>query len=319
MSCRSIQLLILIFAINLCLAVAFAPTAFCQDDEGRWLRVLTNEDSIIDVDRFSLELERAQVIRADFRTTFSKSIPPVGTPGNSHAARLDSIQFRVSDRRYRVRESKFFDASGHVVSSSSTPGTDVWNLAFGRTGSALFSAATQLRPFGSWKVVSYRYASGGGPSVDEPPELKALLGSGMYLAFDKVQMAGLTCRSPVLEPTVMKDEEFSTQVGTSLRSIGMADKADVIYLHCKASYSDLTSEQRPTLKRRQTGVPGSTNSSNQLHRSDYQPNVADYALNKFPATTLILRRSDDKILVLWDGVFVELERAMNVFLPRSYQ
>ena len=323
MSCRSIQLSILIFAINLCLISAFAPTSFCQVVEGRWLRVLTNDDSIIDVDRFSLVLEPAELIRADFRTTFTKPITPIGTSGNSYAARLDSIQFRVSDRRYQVRESKFLDASGHVVSSRSVPSTDVWNSALGRTGSALFSAATQLRPFGTWKVVSYRYASGEGPSMDESPELKALLGSEMYLAFDQVQIAGVTCRSPILEPSTMKDEEFSTQVGTSLASTGMADKADVIYLRCKGrrqtSYSDLTPEQRPTLKRRQQGVPGSRDSSSQLSFSDNKPHVADYAPNKFPATTFILRRSDDKILVLWDGVFVELERATNVFLPRSYQ
>ena len=322
MGFRSIQLSILTFALNLALVGMLATTGSCQDVEDRWLRILTDDDSIIDVDRFSLVLEPAQVIRADFRTTFSKPLPPISNSGNSYMFRLDSIQFRLSDKRYQVRESKFVDASGHVVSSRPVKGADVWKSASGRTGSALFSAATQLRPFGTWKILSYRYAFGEDPSKNEPPELKALIGSAMYLAFDKVRLAGETCDSPVLEPTVMKEEEFSRKVGTSLASIGMGDKADVIYLRCKgrsqSNYSDPSPDLRPTLKRRQQGVRNPANSSDQPRPSDYQLVVDDHVTPKFPPSTLILRRSGDKILLLWDGVFIELERTANVFLPRSY-
>src|SRR4030095_10001057 len=233
MSFRVNRLLIGKLSILFCLVGLLAVTSISQDNADRWLRVLTDEDSTIEVNRFSLVLEPDQVIRADFRTTFATPMLLKGTQGGSYQSRLDSIQFRLNDKRYRVRESKFVDSSGHVLSSSSKGASDEWKSAWGRTGSALFSAATQLRPFGTWKIVSYKYASGENPSKSDPPELKALLASGMHLAFDHVRVADLNCDSPVLEPTVMTDDEFSQRVGTSLKTMGIADSVNVLYLRCQ--------------------------------------------------------------------------------------
>lgn len=312
------------------LLVSFsAMTVWSQDNEDRWLRVFTDEDSVIEVNRFSLVLESDQVIRADFRTTFVEPVPIMGTQGGIAQSRLDSIQFRLDNKQYRIRESKFVDSSGHLLASNSSVASNVWKSAWGRTGSALFSAATQLRPFGTWKVVSYRYASGDNPSKNDPPELRGLVGFYLYLGVDRVQVDRSTCSYPIFEPAVMKDEEFARRFGSSLASIGMADNSNALNLRCKSGHRRTTSYEplppdetpvlrRPTLKRRQ---PGSrpADSSNQPVVNDYIPMSAkEQVPTNFP-TTLLLRQSDSRMLMLWDGVFLELERATNTFHPRSFE
>ena len=283
-----------------------ALTGLSQDHADRWVRVITDEDSTIEVNRFSLLLEPDQIIRADFRTTFTNPVLLLGEPGRSYHTRLDSIQFRLYDKRYRIRETKFVDNDGRVLSSRSTDGPNVWKSAWGRTGSALFSAATQLRPFGTWKIVSYRYASGEKPSDNDPPELKLLLDSGMYLAFDHVRVADLNCDSPILEPKVMSRDEFSRRVGISLETIGIADSVNALYLRCHGR-STISSD---ILKVGRQATPILRSPSN---RTLINERVATY----FP-TILMLRPSDDRMLMLWAGVFLELERTRNIFLPRSY-
>lgn len=283
----------------------FAVTCVSQSGADRWLRVLTDEDSITEVDRFSLVLEPDQMIRAEFRTTFTKPVPLSGKSQARYQSRLDSIQFRLEWRHgYRVRESRFIDNSGQVVSSSSPANADKWKPVAGRTATALFSAAIQLRPFGIWKIISYRYSSGEGPSKNEPPELKGLVGSDMYLVLNSVRVGNIACDSAILEPTVMTDQEFSRRVGSSLESVGMADKANAFYLRCMEREKSFGHSAPVQLGKSGLFIGG--------------PSNRPLSPSKFPAATLMLRRSHDRILMLWDGVFLELERTKNIFLPRSY-
>ncbi len=43
--------------------------------------------------------------------------------------------------------------------------------------------------------------------------------------------------------------------------------------------------------------------------------LACKAKDNFPAQTIVLRLPGNKALILWEGVFLELERSKNLFLP----
>lgn len=253
--------------------VLSVPTGLAQNNADQWLRVFTEEQSIIDVNRLSLVLEQDQVLRAQFRT---KLVKPEAVPGKSavkYQTRLDSIQFSVKDRRYRIAESSLLDAADKVVSSYSPTGTSGWKPLWGRTVHRLFNAASQLSPFGNWKVRSYRYASGEPSASDDPTELTSLVGTDIWLSLHSVRVGKENCNSPVFEPKTLTNEEFTLRIGSSIKSLGIPwDRIEAIVLICAAK-------------------------------------------DTFPSQTIILRLPGNKALMLWDGVFLELERPGNLFLP----
>lgn len=248
-------------------------TSSAQNNTDQWLRVFTDEESLIDVDRTSLVLEQNRVISAQFRTKFLKPETVPGKPEIKYQTRVDFIQFSLKDRRYRISKSNFLDALGNVVLSYSSSGTNRWKPLWGRTGSRLFSAASQLQPFGIWRVVSYRYASGDPASDYDPQELTSLVGADILFNLDRVVIRKETCSSPLFDAKTITNEEFVKRVGSPFESLGiLTDKLDAILLVCESK-------------------------------------------NTFPSQTFMLRLPNNRSLMLWEGVFLELERTKNLFLP----
>lgn len=248
-------------------------SGFAQNNVDPWLRVITDEESVIDVNRSSLVLEPNRVIRAEFRTQLSKPEVVPGKLGVKYQTRLDSIQFSLTDNRYRIAKSNLLDASGKTVMLYSTTDANKWKSRGGRTASRLFSAAGQLPPFGVWRVVTYRYASGELPSVQDPPELTSLVGSDILFSLDRVVVRNETCSSPVFDPKAITNEEFVKRLGSSITSLGIASgKLEAILVACKSR-------------------------------------------TNLPVQTFVLRLPGNKALMLWDGVFLEMERTKNIFLP----
>lgn len=220
--------------ISVFLVISIIATP-AQANSSLWLRVFTSEYSIIEVNSFSLVLEQDQIITAQFKTVFSRPEPVPGKPGLKYQTRIDSIQFNINDSHYRISESKFLDAAGNVALSFSPENTAEWRSLSGRTANLLFRAAGQLRPFGSWKVQSYRYASGEPASDQDPRELRSLVGSDVLLNLDMVVVGKETCKTPIFNAKTITDEEFSNRIGSSFRSLGLPwDKLDIIHLVCNA-------------------------------------------------------------------------------------
>ena len=271
-------------------------TGLGQNNGDPWLRVLTGEDSIIDVNRLSLVLEPKQVITAQFRTRLLKSEPVPGNSGLKYESRIDFFEFDIKDQLYRISKSDLFDSSGKVVLSNTSSGPDSWKQVRGPTAHRLFTAASQLPPFGMWKVMSYRYASGDPASDDDPPELKNLVGSEVLFKLDRVVAGRQTCEAPVFDPKTITNDDFSHRIGNSLRSLGIgSDKVNAVLLRCENEKTLV-----PTIMLGQK----LTNGISELQR---KPN--------FPSQTLIIRIPGNKALMLWDGVFLDLERTKNIFLP----
>ena len=260
-------------AFGTAVVVMSVLTGLAQCNADQWLRVLTEEESLIDVNRLSLALEANQVISARFRTRLATPEPVPGNARIKYETRLDFIQFSVKDRRYRISESNLLDVSGNVVFSYPSTGINAWKPLRGRTANRLFNAASQLRPFGIWKVVSYRYASGDPASDSDSPELRSLVGSNIQIDLDRVAAGKQTCSAPIFDAKTITNEDFIKRVGSSITSLGIStDRVNTILLVCGAK-------------------------------------------DNFPSQTIILSLTDEKALMLWDGIFLELERSRNHFLP----
>ncbi len=253
--------------------VSLASHSVAQNDENQWLRVITEEESVIDVKRNSLVLENDQIVRANFRTTFITIEPVLEKPEIKYQVREDTIQFDFKTGKYRFYESTFRDGNGKAVLSLSRTSQVDWKSSKGRTLGKLVGAIDQLAPFGYWKLLSYHYADGSLPGDDEPRALTELLGREIGFNHRLVQLAEFYCSRPVIETKAIKNEEFIRQIGTPLSSLGISsDKVDSILIKCVGQ-------------------------------------------TRFPEKTLILRLSDTKALMLWDGVFFEFERGPNLFRP----
>ncbi len=237
-----------------------------------WLRVITEDDYVIDVDRTSLILESKDIIQALFRTTYSDPVEIAAKSDKRYAVRLDSMQFRTKAGGYRIKESSFLDKSGKKVSDLKSASQE-WKLTGSRTGGRLFRAASQLAPFGYWKVISYHYFSGEGPSPDDPEELRSLIGSTIALKLDHLFIGSSNCSDPTVESQTVTDSEVSKKFGTSLKSFGIeSDRITAMRITC--------------------------------HSND-----------KYPPYILVILRSATRAAVLWDGVFLSIERPGNRFLP----
>lgn len=266
------RLSIIPIALAVLFLLFYVPAAVAQKDAD-WLRTVTQEGFVIDVDRTSLVLGQDRVIGARFRTTLLREEPVPEKPTVMYLTRLDTIQFNLKAGQYRMFKSTLLDASARVVTSLTSDGADSWKPMRSRTGSRLFRAASQLAPFGTWNVLTYNYASGQPPAKDDPSELQSLVGTRITLELDRVQAGEQECRSPVFEPKTVSDKEFSERSGSPLKSLGItADKVDAIVLTCEGN-------------------------------------------NKFPPQTLILKLPGRRALILWEGVFFEIERPGNLFLP----
>lgn len=242
-----------------------------QIDTDHWLRVLTEDTFLIDVNRTSLVIESENVISAKFRTRSTASEPLPGNSGLRYKDRIDHIQFSIGDGRYRVASSLFLDSEGNVALSVPTPAD--WNTLRSRSKNLLYSAARQLQPFGFWKVSSYRFASGESAAADDPTELKSLVGTRVHLNLFEMSAGKETCRDPVFTTGPLTAAEFTIRTGASLNSIGIvSERVDAIFVKC-------------------------------VERG------------KLNSTSILIKRPDQRILMLWGGVFLELERTPNAFNP----
>jgi hypothetical protein len=226
-----------------------------------WHRVVTGPGFNIDVSIGSLKLDANRVFSARFKTTLSKSESVGGQSSEKYKTRLETIEFSPNDRQYRLRETTLLDSSGKKVLSSSS---EQWKPIKG-TASELYYRAMTLPPFGSWKVITYRYADGKPAGVDDPADLRNLIGSSLWLRFDGVQLGGKTCSAPSFQLKTFDNDEFVKRTGNPLKFIEIVtDKIDAVLMKCDPDRSSISQ-------------------------------------------TFFLQLPNGKLMLLWEGVFVELE------------
>jgi Surface-adhesin protein E len=198
--------------------VIVANTCFClqAQTKDKWQRVYTGEESVIDMNVSSSTLEAGHVLRVDFRTTLAKPENIASNQSAKYKSRIETISFKLDQNRYRLTETALFDARGAKLDSYTSTTEDWRVLKQGGVMDRLFNAARTLSPFGSWKVVGYKFADG---SSNPEPAITKLVGTRVRLQSDTAQVGAKVCSALAYEDKRASKEELNGQLGVRLESL----------------------------------------------------------------------------------------------------
>jgi len=228
---RSICALCAFLWLGLCLLCG--PAGIRAQTKDKWQRVYTGEDSVIEINVSSLRFEADHILRVQFRTILSKPETITGNPGAKYKSRLETIDFKLNERRYRPIEIMLLDSNGKQLQSYTLTSEDWRVLKNGGVTERMLGAALGLPPFGSWTVETYRYAEGNSREVKPARELEKLIGTRVHLYLARAEVGTELCNSFSLQNRqYTKDELFQT-FGIQLNSIGVnADSVETINVIC---------------------------------------------------------------------------------------
>jgi hypothetical protein len=213
--------------------LTLVPGVSAQKDPGNWLRVVTETEYVIEVDRTSLVLEAKGIIHARFRTSLLTQETVPGKPSLSFRFRIDQIQFDLKNIRYRVTETTFLNANSEKVFALAANNDNDWKPMVGEAAFKLRKAALQLAPFGSWNISSYRFPLGGLPSESDPPEIKSLIGSKILILPLEPVNGPTICSVHDFEAFAVNNEDSTRLFGSSLNELKISsDKVQGIRFKC---------------------------------------------------------------------------------------
>ena len=216
--------------------VLFASAFACgyAQSKDKWQRVYTGEESVIDINFSSSALEPEHILRADFRTILSKAENIAGTQ-EKYKSRIETIRFKLNENRYRLCDSAWFDVKGMKLYSTAPTAEDWRVLKQGGFMERLFNSASALTPFGSWKVVGYKFAEGS-PTGRPEPSLEKLVGMRVRFQTDRAEVGAKVCSSLAYEDHRASNEELHRKLDVRLESIGLnAEYAETTNLRCEAT------------------------------------------------------------------------------------
>ena len=265
------------FVIAGLLLLAGPIGARAQSAKGSWQRVYTGEDSVIEFNSSSPRFAPGNILRADFRTVLSKSESISGQPQLKYKTRLETIDFKLNERRYQFFEIALLDSSGKVIQKRVANESDEWRLLKpGGITEKLFDSVCVTTPLGAWRVVDYRFADGVAKGDQATPELDKLIGVNVHLHLDRAEVGDKVCRSPAFQDKDATHDETLRQLGLDWKSLGVrAESVRTINVKCEDS--------------------------------GWQP----------PQSLLIKDSSSEEMLMLWDGVFLVLKRTDGSGLHRT--
>jgi hypothetical protein len=219
-----------------CLLFSIPISVCAQQEKVRWERVYTGEDSIIEINPSSLKFEADRILRATFRTLLAKPERLQEKSEVSYKSRLETITFTLAPRRYRFEEIDWLDASGKVVQSYKAPSHgELRALKAGGFMERLFNAMNALTPFGSWKVLAYRFADG--PAKPDDTSATRLIGTRVRISSEQAEVAEKICLLPTYQSRTYTSKEFARDLGVELRAIGVElNYAESITINCKSGW-----------------------------------------------------------------------------------
>jgi hypothetical protein len=215
-------------------SVIVSNTCFCLHAQTRdkWQRVYTGEDSVIEINRSSSTLEAEHVLRVDFRTILAKPENIAGNQSAKYKSRIETVSFKLNENRYRLAKIVWFDSKGAKLDSYTTTAEDWRVLKQGGVMAKLFNSARMLPPFGSWKVVAYKFADG---SANPEPQFIKLVGTRVRFQPEAAQIGEKVCSALAYEDKRASREELN-QLGVKLEALGIvADYAETTKLKCERS------------------------------------------------------------------------------------
>ena len=203
-----------------------------------WRRVFTSEFFLVAINPASVSFEPNYILRARFRTVYSRPEAIIGQPGKKYKSRIETFEFRSTDRRYRIYEASLLDSSGKVVASSINLSGDWKIVKAGAITERMADAAYEASPLGYWKVLAYRYAEGGANRDGEPPELAKLIGARVKLGVEASEIGEKRCAWPAYQSHRLTEEELQRTLGTTFAALRIkANHVDIISVKCRSGWS----------------------------------------------------------------------------------
>jgi hypothetical protein len=205
-----------------------------QQSKDKWYRVYTGEGSVIEINASSLRFQPDHILRVQFRTIFSNPETLGGGSGEKYKTRLEAIEFKLDERRYRISDTTLLDPKGKELQWYTTDQMREWRvLKPGGVTERLFNAARGMPPFGNWKVIAYRSAAG---ELNQPAskELEKLI--GVRVCFDalRAEVGSEICSVPAFEETSPPSATLFRDLATVLKSIGVQPgSTDMVTINCK--------------------------------------------------------------------------------------
>ncbi len=102
--------------ILLLFAFLFFPTSLLAQQLPEWYRVYTFDESIIEMNTSNVIIG-GDIGRVTFRWTFDQPEVLNGNPQLTYKTRLETIEFKCTDQRYRYYEVRLLDSSGKTIHS----------------------------------------------------------------------------------------------------------------------------------------------------------------------------------------------------------
>ena len=205
---------------------------FIGEHKKEWQRVITSQDSNIEISSSSLVLGPNDLFSAKFRTILSKSEQAYEKPGVKYKTRLETIQFDAKKQVYRILETSLLDSSEKPVLTFA-PQREVWK-PIGQTAGKLYGAASILPPLGAWRVTGIRYADGKPVSSEDDAQFTKLYGSDITVRMERFGIGREVCSAPNYESGSLTDAEFAKWTNRSLKEVGFAaGKIDALKIRCE--------------------------------------------------------------------------------------
>jgi hypothetical protein len=95
-------------------------------EKDKWQRIYTYEDSIVEMNKSKVVFVNNNIGRVDFRTVFKKPEPLREKPGVKYKTRLETIEFKCAERRYRIYQLTLLDDKGKAVYSYEMKPEEEW-------------------------------------------------------------------------------------------------------------------------------------------------------------------------------------------------
>ena len=103
-------------SILLLFAFLFSSTSVIAQQLPEWDRVYTFDESIIEMNTSNV-IVGGDIGRVTFRWTFDQAETLKGDAQLKYKSRLETIEFKCTDQRYRYYEVTFLDATGKIIRS----------------------------------------------------------------------------------------------------------------------------------------------------------------------------------------------------------
>lgn len=234
MNARAYQVMILRLALLASLLCTF-PISVGAQEKARWQRVYTGEGSVIEIDVLSLQFEAERVVRATYRTVLSKPESLPEKSGTKYKSRIEMVAFSAVGRRYRFEEVRWLDSKDNIVHSYKATANIDWRvLKDGGIMDRMFTAIAAAPPFGSWKVLTYRFGDAPAKGTIAAPAAARLINTRVKLNLNSAEVGGKVCLSPAYRSRRFTAEEFSRELGVELKALGIPfNHLDSIIVKCE--------------------------------------------------------------------------------------